>query len=254
MINNEMYSMEAFETLRSMLYKYYCKHKDGKFKTLSLEDQIQKLQDFAASIAEQFDITDLVDPQLLNTYINQLVTSVDADATVFEEGYVPWLDDARSSIKWQYTNRYEDYLMSHKKWDVPAIRSIGITTDQILDHCGNPMSSNNFGVKGLVIGDIQSGKTANYTGLINKAIDAGYKFIIVLAGLTRDLRSQTQKRLDLEVLGFETKDNLQRGDIIGVGKVDSKVEKTIFCLTGSDMEGDIKKMTQTYRFDGNTVF
>ena len=42
MINNEMYSMEAFETLRSMLYKYYCKHKDGKFKTLSLEDQIQK--------------------------------------------------------------------------------------------------------------------------------------------------------------------------------------------------------------------
>lgn len=254
MNNNKNYSLEAFEEIRSQLFKYYYKHKDIKFKNFTLEAKIDALHKFAETMIETFEYEDQIDPDLLEDCIKTLVTSVDSNAIVFEDGYVPWLDENRSSIRWQYSNRYEDYLMSYKKWDVPSIRSIGITTDQILDHCGNPMSNNNFGVKGLVIGDIQSGKTANYTGLINKAIDAGYKFIIVLAGLTKDLRSQTQKRLDLEVLGYETKNNLQRGDIIGVGKVDPKVEKTIFCLTGSDMEGDIKKFTQTYRFDGNTVF
>ena len=250
----KQYSNEAFEILKSQLYRYYNKHKDHKFLNLSLEAKISSIKNFANMMIEQFDSQGQINPELLDNYINMLVTNVDSKGIVFEDGYVPWLDENRSSIRWQYNNRYEDYLMSFKRWDVPSIRSIGITTDQILDHCGNPLSNNNFGVKGLVIGDIQSGKTANYTGLINKAIDAGYKFIIVLAGLTKDLRSQTQKRLDLEVLGFETKDNLQRGDIIGVGKVDSKVEKTIFCLTGSDMEGDIKRFTQTYKFDGNMVF
>lgn len=254
MIKTNNYSLESFELLKAQLCKYYYRHKEGKFKNFALEDKIDALRKFANNVIEQFAFEGEIDPSLLDECIQMLVTAVDSDAIVFEDGYIPWLDENRSSIRWQYSNRYEDYLMSYKKWEVPNIRSIGITTDQILDHCGNPLSNNNFGVKGLVIGDIQSGKTANYTGLINKAIDAGYKFIIVLAGLTKDLRSQTQKRLDLEVLGFETKDNLQRGDIIGVGKVDSKVEKTIFCLTGSDMEGDIKKFTQTYRFDGNTVF
>ena len=59
----------------------------------------------------------------------------------------------------------------------------------------------------MVVGSVQSGKTANYTGLICKAMDAGYKLIIVLAGIHSNLRAQTQLRIDEGVLGFDTQKN-----------------------------------------------
>lgn len=250
-MNNEEIQ-RAQEDIKKFLYLYYDRHKNGKFKNLSLDQQISKLKKYADDQIDNYDYKDLVDDEFVNNCINSLTVFIDKPI-VFEDGYKPWLENSRSKILWEYSERYEDYLMSIKKWDLTSIRSISSSTDDILDHCGNPLDNYNFAVKGLVIGDIQSGKTANYTSLINKAIDAGYKMIIVLAGLTRDLRSQTQKRLDLEVLGYETKDNLQKGETIGVGKIEN-VKRTINCLTGSDMDGDIKKYAQTYRFDGNTVF
>jgi hypothetical protein len=72
----------------------------------------------------------------------------------------------------------------------------------------------------LVVGHVQSGKTANYTGLICKAADAGYKIIIVLAGLHNNLRSQTQMRLDEGFLGYETAPTPDDIRIIGVGEID----------------------------------
>ena len=47
----------------------------------------------------------------------------------------------------------------------------------------------------MVVGDVQSGKTSNYIGLIAKAIDCGYKLIIVMSGIYNSLRAQTQTRL-----------------------------------------------------------
>ena len=50
---------------------------------------------------------------------------------------------------------------------------------------------------------MQSGKTANFTGVIAKAIDAGYRLVIVLTGTIDILREQTQRRLDMELVGEE---------------------------------------------------
>ena len=122
-------------------------------------------------------------------------------------GFTPWLSDKRKDIDWKFYNRYEKYLLYKKHWDLETVSSIKESTDIILDHMADPKGDLYFKKQGLVIGDIQSGKTANYTGLINKSIDAGYKIIIILAGLTRDLRNQTQRRIDKEVLGYETKFN-----------------------------------------------
>src|SRR5690606_4025242 len=58
--------------------------------------------------------------------------------------------------------------------------------------------------RGIVVGQVQSGKTGHYTGLICKAADAGYKLIVVLAGMHNSLRSQTQLRLDEGLLGFDS--------------------------------------------------
>ncbi len=76
-------------------------------------------------------------------------------------------------------------------------------------------------VVGLVVGHVQSGKTASYTGLICKAADAGYKIVIVLAGLHNNLRSQTQVRLDEGFLGYETRVNTSDVKLAGVGLIDT---------------------------------
>lgn len=85
-----------------------------------------------------------------------------------------------------------------------AIESIHRSTDRILSQCANPKAVGDRR-KGLVIGHVQSGKTANFTGLIAKAVDEGYRIIIVLAGMYTNLRVQTQLRLqkDLEIDSVE---------------------------------------------------
>ncbi|MGY2255726.1 PD-(D/E)XK motif protein [Pseudomonas reactans] len=92
--------------------------------------------------------------------------------------------------------------------------------------------------RGLVVGHVQSGKTGNYTGLICKAADAGYKIIIVLAGLHNNLRSQTQIRLEEGFLGYETsaKNDLVR--YIGVGENGRDAEIRPNCATNRSDNGD----------------
>ena len=74
-------------------------------------------------------------------------------------------------------------------------------TDEILDYSGNPIDTDGWRRRGMVIGHVQSGKTTNYASLICKAADAGYKIIILLAGITNSLRQQTQERLDEYFIG-----------------------------------------------------
>lgn len=163
-------------------------------------------------------------------------------------GFTPWLSDKRKDIDWKFYNRYEKYLLYKKHWDLETVSSIKESTDIILDHMADPKGDLYFKKQGLVIGDIQSGKTANYTGLINKSIDAGYKIIIILAGLTRDLRNQTQRRIDKEVLGYETKFN-QKGKTIGVGNVDNcNIEGLTYADERTDY-GDFKKYFNTHTLD-----
>jgi len=54
--------------------------------------------------------------------------------------------------------------------------------------------------RGLVVGYVQSGKTANFTAVAARAADVGYRLIIVLSGIHDSLRNQTQKRLNRELV------------------------------------------------------
>jgi hypothetical protein len=69
-----------------------------------------------------------------------------------------------------------------KNFPPHVVRTLDELTDKIIDHLEDPMKEGNWARKGLVVGHVQSGKTANYTGLLCKAADAGYRVIIVLAG------------------------------------------------------------------------
>lgn len=143
---------------------------------------------------------------------------VGADTTLSSEvGHVPWLDAARKD-DWRYWRRYSEHLEGKMSW--AAVRAVDRSTDAILSQLEDPRREGPWDRRGLVVGHVQSGKTGNYTGLICKAADAGYKIIIVLAGLHNNLRSQTQMRLDEGFLGYETHPRPADIRAIGVGLID----------------------------------
>lgn len=162
----------------------------------------------------------------------------------YHEGHKPWLPDRRSQIQWKFWKRYERYLEEEKGWGDKTVRKLGEFTDQIIERLEDPLRPGEWDRKGMVVGQVQSGKTSNYTGLICKAADAGYKLIIVLAGQHKSLRSQTQLRLDEEFLGFDTQLNRafnQENLRIGVGRLIGEEFLTVHSLTSNADNGDFNK-------------
>ena len=117
------------------------------------------------------------------------------------EDHVAWLDAERKK-GWTYWQRYSEYMEARIPWT--ALDALDVATDEVLSQLEDPTREGAWDRRGLVVGHVQSGNTGNYTGLICKAADAGYKIIIVLAGLHNNLRAQTQIRLDEGFLGFAT--------------------------------------------------
>lgn len=107
-----------------------------------------------------------------------------------------------------YWQKLRDFLAAQGKIDGDGIDSIEASADRIIERLGDPASSDIYRARGLVVGYVQSGKTTNFTAVIAKAIDAGYRLIIVLSGTTNLLRNQTQRRLDMQLVGRE---NILRG-------------------------------------------
>ena len=135
----------------------------------------------------------------------------------------PWLNEKIGLIRWNFWNRYRDYLTIEKNFSESVINHTDRLTNRTLDGLFDPTIPGIIDKKGLVVGQVQSGKTSNYTALICKAVDAGYKLIIVLAGLHNNLRSQTQLRLDEGFLGFDTQHEraFRENNLwIGVGRLD----------------------------------
>lgn len=120
-----------------------------------------------------------------------------------DTGHKRWLEDRRDGVEWRFWNRYSTYL--RHEWATPAtLQSVERLTDDILGRLEDPERPGEWDRRGLVVGHVQSGKTANYTGLICKATDAGYRLIVVLAGMHNNLRSQTQVRLEEGFLGYSS--------------------------------------------------
>lgn len=131
-----------------------------------------------------------------------------------------WFHRKKSQIEWPHWEAYKEMLLSQAR-SIEVINENEKVIDSILDYSGDPSTPGSWSRKGLVMGNVQSGKTQNFLGLINKAIDCGYKTIIVLGGHLNDLRKQTQERIDEGVLGRESKhlilENKAVAAPIGVG-------------------------------------
>lgn len=170
-----------------------------------------------------------------------------------------WWTDFKADVHKpkSYWNRYYDYLSNKPGWSVASVRDLDNSTDEVMNYLADPAASKPDERRGLVYGDVQSGKTAHYIGLINKAYSAGYKIIIVLTGMQNSLRSQTQSRIDEEVLGYETStENIEQylqeaiQNSIGVANIISNSEfgNILQSLTNRDENGDFRKAMKSGSF------
>lgn len=158
----------------------------------------EKAKGLAAVFGYSGDLREIINEAMVsvNTRMGAGVSLVDVSAKHDAE----WVHK-RTDIEWTYTKAYEEFLRN-QQWAPPMVQSLSNVTANILGHLQDPASEGTtWNRRGLVIGHVQSGKTANYTGLIARAADAGYKFIVVIAGIHNNLRKQTQQRIDAAFIG-----------------------------------------------------
>ena len=187
-----------------------------------------------------------VSPEQLESAIRRLLT-----VFVTEQGPAIALQDRVRPAPWyvgerrqpgRFMRRYLDKL-EEDSWPAESIRQLQDSTAKILEAMDDPERPGSWDWRGLVVGDVQSGKTASYAGVVNRAADAGYRTIIILAGMHKILRLQTQKRFDKDVLGYDTNPKNREHDqpmrLIGVGTFDPQL--SFESVTMADLNGDFSQ-------------
>lgn len=164
-------------------------------------------------------------------------------SVIDDRDFKAWIAAARETRTFAFWDRYRKYLEIRKRMPRDVVDQLDGLTDDILDRLRDPTTEGDWDRRGLVVGDVQSGKTGNYTGLICKAVDAGFPLVIVLAGTLNSLRSQTQLRLDEGFFGFDTRLNLradQENLKIGAGALPGVPFLVAHSLTSGAENGDFK--------------
>ena len=211
---------EAVDLLEESVSPMILREKDRTAESIrTIIDQMRALPMFR-------DVTDEQAERLARLLEERSGINMGLGAMVDAPEFRPWLHEARAHIEPHYWSRYKKLLQS-KRLPADVITSTDTITDSILDRMGNPAEAGPWDRKGMVVGHVQSGKTQNYVGLICKAADAGYRLIIVIAGIHNNLRNQTQARIDEGFVGRDTgrlekKETKDKPRVIGVGLFDHR--------------------------------
>ena len=174
---------------------------------------------------------------------------LDKGVLIEEKGHEKWFLAKKASLEMKYWSRYRKYLLADKGFSTRVVNTMDDVLDTLTDLLGDPDRDIAYNRKGLIIGDVQSGKTANYTGLICKAVDSGYKVIVLLTGMIERLRQQTQQRIDEGFVGASSAAMIKQKDdqiIVGVGKYDSSIRPMVLTSTTDDFK---QKNASNLNFD-----
>ncbi len=159
-----------------------------------------------------------------------------------DHDHVDWLSGRRAEIRWQFWERYRTFLSTVENLPEPVIRALDLRTEGMLDLLEDPKRTGPWDRRGLAVGSVQSGKTGNFLGLACKAVDAGYKLIIILAGIHNSLRAQTQIRMEEGLLGYNTDASLffeATNPRVGVGTL-AYPDLAINSMTSRRESGDFR--------------
>ncbi len=198
----------------------------------------QEIRDLAMRLRSVFPVADEEFDALLRQLHAKLSIEMDTGTALVAE-HAPWLSALKPSIDPFYWDRFYKFLQK-KDWPPRVVSTLDRVTDDILDLVGNPTQITPWKRRGLVVGDVQSGKTATYTALCCKAGDVGYRLIILLTGTLESLRRQTQERLDEGFVGLDSSGELRKirsRAAIGVGLIDGRKDAGVF----TSREHDFKK-------------
>lgn len=155
--------------------------------------------------------------QIAGAVLQQVAVDI-APPVVLAPDFEPWFNDAVTSgrVKLERWYSYKQFLTHAKGFAPQVLESLDKSSTDVVDLLGDPTQSGSWKRRGLVIGDVQSGKTATYIGIVNKAADAGFKLVVLLTGGTESLRKQTQFRVDEGFLGKDSSVTAH-DKVIGVG-------------------------------------
>lgn len=168
--------------------------------------------------------------------------SLDTGALLEEKGHEKWFLAKKGTLEMKYWERYKKYLLNDSGYSLPVVNSMDDILDTLTDLLGDPTRDIKYSRKGLVIGDVQSGKTGNYLGLIAKAVDSGYKVVVLLTGTIEKLRKQTQERVDLGFVGADSDAMIKNnGKPVGVGIYDPSVRPMVLTSKRSDFRSETAK-------------
>lgn len=166
------------------------------------------------------------------------------DRAGHEEWFNPQMNLPLSrDFRWHFWDHYSQYLLHRKQWTRTTVDALDRFSSLVLCRLEDPLRPGPWDRRGMVVGSVQSGKTAHYTALITKAADAGYKLFVILAGVHNSLRAQTQARLNEEFLGYHL-DVVQKitgqEKRIGVRLMFVHDHRVVNTLTSSAEAGDFK--------------
>jgi hypothetical protein len=181
-----------------------------KHAVLDLEEEtspsMARVSEVVTNVAGHYGIAGADLEELVRKVQELFTVTVDGGGVLSDPtNHIEWLSERKSQIEWGLWSRYRRYLLERQTRPPASVESLDDMSEKILRQLENPERSGEWDTRGMVVGRVQSGKTASYTALITKALDAGYKFIVVLAGMQDSLRSQTQLRMDEGVVGYDTK-------------------------------------------------
>ncbi len=197
-------------------------------------DEVISIQSKSPLFKEKLSIEDI--SKVRNQIHSEYAITLDKGVSIFYN-FKPWYMNRKKDLDMKYWDRYKQYLINDKNFSVPTVNTMDIVSDELTDLLGDPQQAP-FQRRGLIIGDVQSGKTANYSGLICKAADAGYKVIVLLTGTIEKLRSQTQKRIDEAFTGRDSDAMLKQKETVDIGV--GKYEKTLKAISFTSKSNDFK--------------
>ena len=187
-----------------------------------------ELSERAAALRLAFPVDDEEFASIMKRVESKLVILMDVGTALARPDHVPWLLSRKASIDPFYWERFRVWL-PRMGLTPGVVNTLDRVADDILDLSGDPSLAGRWSRRGLVVGDVQSGKTATYSGLTCKAADAGYRLIILLTGTLENLRRQTQERLDEGFVGLDSSDMLQQPQIRKNRAVGSALPCTARC-------------------------
>lgn len=210
---------------------------------LPTSERIREILDMYRAIPLHAGVTDAELETLAKRFEAQHGFTMKIGAVLQQDGYEPWLDAAKPDLSPYYWNRYR-LLLAQQGYSGDVLATLDQVTDRILGLAENPVKPGPWDRRGMVVGHVQSGKTANYTGLICKAADAGYKLIVVIAGVHNNLRNQTQIRIDEGFVGRDSSPGAGSGDgkLVGVGAINSERIPATFTTSKRDFTKSVSDL------------